>query len=276
MSDDAGKVDFDLLKKVLVEFLRGEVARAGLDRGIIGISGGLDSALVAYLAAEALGPDRVTGVAMPYRSSSPESLSHAELVASETGIDFRVVEITPMVDAFFAGEPDADGLRRGNRMARERMCVLYDLSAALGAIVLGTSNRSEISLGYGTLFGDLACAINPIGDIFKTQVRGLSRHLGVPAAIIDKAPSADLWAGQSDEEELGFSYEQVDPLLHHMLELGLSRETLIARGWEPEFVDRVAGMYRRFEFKRRMPLIAKVSHLVAGASYPAPRDAERE
>ena len=275
MNDVAGRVDYELLKNALVEFLRGEVAATGLDRGILGLSGGLDSALVAHLAAEALGPDRVTGVAMPYSASSPESLAHAELVAAETGIDFRVVSVTPMVDAYFAGEPEADGLRRGNRMARERMCILYDLSAALGALVLGTSNRSEICLGYGTLFGDLACAINPIGELYKTQVRGLSRHLGVPAAIIEKAPSADLWAGQSDEEELGFSYEDVDPLLHHILDRGLSRAALIERGWEASFVDRVGDLVKRFEFKRRMPIIAQTSHLAGNDALKAPGDAER-
>lgn len=272
MSAGIEGVDYALLKKILVRFIVSEVTRTGLERGILGLSGGLDSSLVAYLAAEALGPERVTALAMPYSGSSPESLAHAELVAEATGVDFRVVEITPMVDAYFAGEPEASSLRRGNKMARERMSILYDLSAALDALVLGTSNKSEIFLGYGTAFGDLASAVNPIGDLFKTQVRGLSRYLGMPEVIVDKAPSADLWAGQSDEEELGFSYETVDPLLYLMLDQRLSREALLERGWEAAFVDRVTEMIRRSQFKRRMPVIAKVSSRTADRDFLYPRD----
>ncbi len=265
-------IDHELLRKILVQFIRSEVRRTGLNRGILGLSGGLDSALVAYLAVEALGADQVTAVAMPYSSSAPASLAHAELVAADTGLDFRVLEITPMVDAYFASAPDAAGLRRGNKMARERMSILYDLSAALGALVLGTSNKSEIFLGYGTAFGDLASAVNPIGDLFKTQVRGLSRHLGVPEEIVDKAPSADLWAGQSDEEELGFSYAEVDPLLFQMLDERMGRQVLIEQGWPAEFVDRVTEMIRRSQFKRRLPVIAKISRRTADRDFLYPRD----
>ena len=265
-------VDHALLRKILVQFIRSEVRRTGLERGVLGLSGGLDSSLVAALAAEALGPERVLGLAMPYRSSSPESLAHARLIAEQTGIRFETREITPMVDAYFAAEDDASSLRRGNKMARERMSILYDRSASEGALVLGTSNKSEIFLGYGTAFGDLASAVNPIGDLYKTQVRALSRFLGLPAAIVDKAPSADLWAGQSDEQELGFSYAEVDPLLYAMLDERLDRDALLARGWEAAFVDRVTEMIRRSQFKRRLHVIAKVSRRTADRDFLYPRD----
>jgi len=272
MSDPFAATDYHLVRKVLTEFLRSEVRRTGMERGILGLSGGLDSSLVAFLAAEALGPDRVTGVAMPYRTSSPESLAHARLVAEATGIELVEIEITPMVDAYFADRPDADGLRRGNKMARERMSILYDLSAARRALVLGTSNKSELYLGYGTAFGDLASAVNPIGDLYKSEVRRLSRLLGVPEAIVAKPPSADLWAGQSDEAELGFAYEDVDPLLRLMLDERLGEAELAAAGWDPAFVRRIAEMIRRSQFKRRLPVIAKLSRRTADLDFLYPRD----
>ncbi|MBC8366724.1 NAD+ synthase [bacterium] len=250
--------DYSKIRQTLVQFLQDEMERIGLDRGILGLSGGLDSALVCFLAAEALGPDRVIGVAMPYSSSSPESLEHAKLVARETGVEFLVREITPMVDAYFAKQVNASSLRRGNKMARERMSVLYDLSAERKALVLGTSNKSEICLGYGTAFGDLACAINPIGDLFKSEVRHLSRLMGVPDEVIDKAPSADLWAGQSDEDELGFSYEAVDPLLGLMFDQGLTDSQCVEAGYNKSFVHRVRQLNEKSEFKRRLPVIAKL------------------
>jgi NAD+ synthase len=259
MIPELPSLDYESLRKDLVRFIRDEFHRTGTARGILGLSGGLDSALVAYLAVEALGADQVSAVAMPYRDSSPESLADARRVAEATQLDFSVREITPMVDPYFADQPEASALRRGNKMARERMSILYDLSAVQGALVLGTSNKSEICLGYGTAFGDLACAINPIGDLYKTHVRGLSRHLGVPAEILSKAPSADLWAGQSDEEELGFGYDEVDPLLFRMVDEKWDRQALVEAGWSADFVDRVDHMFHSSEFKRRMPLIADLS-----------------
>ena len=260
-------LDYEALRGDLVRFIRDEFRRTGMERGILGLSGGLDSALVAHLAVDALGAERVSAVAMPYRDSSPESLAHAKRVAEATRLEFSVREITPMVDPYFADEPEASALRRGNKMARERMSILYDLSAVQGALVLGTSNKSEICLGYGTAFGDLACAINPIGDLYKTHVRGLSRHLGVAEEILNKAPSADLWAGQSDEEELGFGYDEVDPLLFRMVDENWDRQALIEAGWSADFVDRVGDLYRGSEFKRRMPLIADLSgHRADGQS----------
>ena len=273
MSDrEFARIDYAMLTRVLVQFIRSEVLRTGLERGILGLSGGLDSSVVAYLAAEALGKDRVTGLAMPYSSSSPESLAHARLVARETGIEIQEMEITAQVDAYFAPDPEASSLRRGNKMARERMSILYDRSALQRALVLGTSNKTELFLGYGTAFGDLASAVNPIGDLFKTEVRLLARHLRVPAAIIDKAPSADLWAGQSDEQELGFSYEEVDPLLRLMLDERLDSDSLVDAGYEREFVLRIEQMIRRSQFKRRLPVIAKVSRRTVDLDFRYPRD----
>ena len=272
MSDPFERIDYELVHKILLQFLRTEIGRTGLKRGILGLSGGLDSALVCYLAAEALGPEQVTAVAMPYRSSSPQSLAHAKIVAELTGVELIERDITSMIDAYFEKDPDAGSLRRGNKMARERMSILYDISAEQGALVLGTSNKSELFLGYGTAFGDLASAVNPIGDLFKSEVRRLSRLLKVPAEIVDKAPSADLWAGQSDEEELGFTYEAVDPLLRMILDERHSERECVEAGYEEAMVTRVHEMIRKSQFKRRLPVIAKLSRRTVDRDFRYPRD----
>ncbi|MDP6418178.1 MAG: NAD+ synthase [Candidatus Krumholzibacteria bacterium] len=265
-------IDYELVHRILIRFLQSEIGRTGLERGILGLSGGLDSALVAYLAVEALGVDRVTAVSMPYRSSSEESRSHARLVASATGLELLEVDISPMVDSYYKNEPDASTLRRGNKMARERMSILYDLSAEKGALVLGTSNKSELFLGYGTAFGDLASAVNPIGDLYKSEVRQLSRLLGVPTEIVDKPPSADLFAGQSDEEDLGFSYDEVDPLLRLMLDERRNTEECVEEGFDRALVERVTEMIRRSQFKRRLPVVAKISRRTVDRDFRYPRD----
>ena len=221
-------IDCRLAEELLVGFIRDGVTKVGMRRVVLGLSGGIDSALSAFLAAKAMGPGNVTGFIMPYRQSSPTSERDARRVARAAGIRSKVVGITPQLDAYFEHFPDADNLRRGNKMARERMTILYDHSAALGALVVGTSNKTELLLGYGTLFGDMASAVNPIGDLFKTQVRQLSAHLGVPREVIEKPPSADLWVGQTDEEELGFSYEEVDAMLYRMVDCRYGREELLA------------------------------------------------
>ena len=262
----------ELLRRVLVAFVRDEVHKIGMRRAVLGLSGGVNSSLVAFLAAEALGPESVTGIILPYRSSNPQSRADAELVAHITGIRSQVVDITPQIDAYFAGIPDASPVRRGNKMARERMSILYDQSALLGALVLGTSNKTELFLGYGTIHGDLASAIDPIGDLYKTQVWQLARAVGVPERIVDKHPSADLWAGQTDEAELGFTYADVDELLHFMIERRYRHEELLALGFEPRFVERVEELVARSQYKRRMPLIAKVSGRSIGHDFRYARD----
>jgi NAD+ synthase len=194
------------------------------------------------------------------------------MVAEQLGINYRVIEITSMVDAYFELFPDADQMRRGNKMARERMTILYDHSAAFSALVLGTSNKTELLLGYGTLYGDMASALNPIGDIYKSQVWQLSEEMGVPRVVIDKKPSADLWAGQTDEQELGFTYREVDELLYHMVDLRFSRAELVAKGFAPAFIDMVYGKVQSSHFKRRLPVIAKVSNRTIDRDFRYSRD----
>jgi NAD+ synthase len=261
-----------LLRRILVGFIREEVLKTGAKRGVLGLSGGIDSSLVAYLAAEALGPENVHACIMPYRTSTPESEADARQVAARLGINIQKVDITQMVDAYFALFPDADNMRRGNKMARERMTILYDQSAAFSALVLGTSNKTELLLGYGTLHGDMASALNPIGDIYKTQVWQLAEEMDVPQAIIEKKPSADLWAGQTDEQELGFTYREVDELLYHMVDMRCNRQELIARSFAPEFIDKIYNKVKNSHFKRRLPIIAKVSNRTIDRDFRYSRD----
>ena len=265
-------VNTGLLRKILVGFVADEVHKVGVRKAVLGLSGGIDSALVAFIAAEALGPENVHAICMPYKSSNPESETHARLVAQACGINFSVIPITPMVDAYFNTFPEADNMRRGNKMARERMTILFDHSALLSALVLGTSNKTELLLGYGTLYGDMASALNPIGDLYKTQVWQLSAEMGVPSAVIEKQPSADLWAGQTDEEELGFTYRQVDELLGRMVDQRLNRDELIAAGFAAEFIDTVYGKIQNSHFKRRLPVIAKVSNRTIDRDFRYSRD----
>jgi NAD+ synthase len=261
-----------VLRRILAAFIRNEVRKVGVERVVLGLSGGVDSALAAFLAAEALGPENVLGIRMPYRTSSRESLDHAQLVIDATGITTKTVEITPQIDAYFAAIPDATPLRRGNKMARERMTILYDHSASWRALVLGTSNKTELLLGYGTLHGDMASALNPLGDLYKTQVWALSEHLGVPAPIIETQPSADLWQGQTDEHELGFEYREVDRLLYLMVDERWEEQELTAAGFAPAFVERVRDMVQRSQFKRRLPVIAKVSARTIDRDFRYARD----
>lgn len=261
-----------LVRKILVGFLREETHKVGLKKAVLGLSGGIDSALVAHLAAEALGAENVLAIIMPYKQSNPESEAHARLVAEGLGINHSVVCITPMVDAYFDLFPDAGSMRRGNKMARERMTVLFDHSAVGPALVLGTSNKTELLLGYGTLYGDMASALNPIGDLYKTQVWQLSREVGVPAEVIDKKPSADLWEGQTDEQELGFTYAAVDKLLYQMVDLRKSRAELVAAGFEAEFIDSIYSKVQNSHFKRRLPVIAKVSNRTIDRDFRYSRD----
>lgn len=265
-------VNTRLLRQILVGFVREEVKKVGLSRVVLGLSGGIDSALVAHLAAEALGPENVHACIMPYRTSNPESEAHARLVADRLGINHEVIEITSMVDAYFTLYPEADNMRRGNKMSRERMTILYDHSAATSALVLGTSNKTELLLGYGTLYGDMASALNPIGDIYKTQVWQLAEEMEVPRVVIEKKPSADLWAGQTDEQELGFTYREVDELLYRMVDLRCNRDELVARGFAPDFIDLISGKVQNSHFKRRLPVIAKVSNRTIDRDFRYSRD----
>ncbi|HKJ26201.1 MAG TPA: NAD+ synthase, partial [Anaerolineales bacterium] len=241
-------------------------------RAVIGLSGGIDSAVSCYLAAEALGPENVLGIRMPYKTSSQDSLDDAQTVIADLGVQAKTVEITPMAAPAMALIPPDDKVRRGNIMARMRMIVLYDQSEEFKGLVVGTSNKTEILLGYSTLFGDSACAINPIGDLYKTQLRQLARDLGVPDQIIDKPPSADLWAGQTDENELGFTYEEVDRLLYLIVDHRYSPEECIQLGFAESFVQQVVRRIQRNHYKRVLPPIAKLSNRTIGYDFLYLRD----
>jgi NAD+ synthase len=265
-------VNSRLLEDILTGFIREEVHKVGFSKAVIGLSGGVDSSLVAFLAAKALGADNLHAFILPYATSAPESEEHAQQVVELLGIHSTTIDITPMVDAYFGLFPAANNIRRGNKMARERMSILYDQSAAIGGLVLGTSNKTELLLGYGTLFGDMASALNPLGDIYKTQVWQLAEAVGVPRCIVEKAPSGDLWAGQTDERELGFSYRDVDLLLYYMVDERYSREELVAKGFSGVFVDLIRRKIQASQFKRRLPVIAKVSNRTIDRDFRYPRD----
>ncbi len=270
--DRALQLDDALAEQVLVGFVRNQVVKVGFERAVIALSGGIDSALSAIITAKALGTANVTAVMMPYRQSNPDSLGHAQLLASQLGIAAEVCDITPMVEPYFSANPDMGNLRRGNVMARTRMSVVYDVSAHVNALVIGTSNKTELLLGYGTLHGDMASAVNPLGDLFKTQVFELAEALGTPAAITSKPPSADLWEGQTDEDELGLSYRDIDRLLTLLVDRRYLPAEAIAAGLDPSFVDQIVSKIRANQFKRRPPVIAKLSDRTIEREFRYPRD----
>lgn len=257
---------------VLTSFIRDAVETSGTRGVVVGLSGGIDSSLAAALAARALGPERVHGFLLPYRTSSPESVADARLVAESLCLPHRLIEISPMVDAYFAMEADADAGRRGNKMARERMTILFDQAKKLGALVLGTSNKTEILLGYSTVFGDNASSLNPLGDLYKHQVWQLSRHLELPEQVVAKRPSADLWPGQTDEDDLGFDYATADEVLWLLFDEGLTPDEVVERGYEERIVQRIVGLERQFRFKRRLMLIARLSGSAVNLDQEIPRD----
>jgi len=265
-------IDTNLARKILTDFIRTEITRAGFSRTLLGLSGGLDSALACYLAAEALGPGNVLAVRMPYRTSSPDSLAHAQLVIDALGVETLTIPITDMVEPLFNLHPDMENRRKGNIMARQRMIVLFDQSEVFKGLVLGTGNKTEILLGYSTLYGDSACALNPMGDLYKTQVRQLAKAMGVPEPLIQKPPSADLWSGQTDEGELGFTYAEVDKLLFLLVDQRYTPKECIDEGFEERFVHAVIERIRKSQFKRMMPPIAKLSSRTVGYDFLYLRD----
>jgi len=274
-------IDTDVARRIIAEFIRGQLRQAGFERALLGLSGGIDSGLVAYLVAEAIGPERLLCVLMPYRTSAPASRADAEALVRQLGCASAVVDISPLVDGYFGSEAspgtlgpagaDASPLRRGNLAARMRMAVLYDHSVTWGGLVVGTGNKTESLIGYTTVFGDSACAFNPIGDLYKSQVRQLAAAIGVPDTIITKAPSADLWPGQTDEAEGGFSYPVLDRLLYWMVDKRRSSDELVALGFESAVVERVERMVAASEFKRQVPPIAKLGPRTTGIDYLYPR-----
>jgi NAD+ synthetase len=265
------EIDPVLTEQWLVQFVRDEMERRNFKCAVIGISGGVDSAVTAYLAAKALGPMNVLGVRMPYKQSSKESLEHAQLVIDALGIQSRTIDITPAVDGYLANEPDAEGGRRGNVMARMRMITLFDLAAKHRGIPLGTGNKTERMFGYFTWHADDSPPINPLGDLFKTQVWALAKHLGVPDIIVSKPPTADLVVGQTDEGDFGISYAKADELLNWLLS-GYSAADLIARGFDDQEVSIVRKRVESTHWKRRLPTVAMVSATAIGESYLRPVD----
>ena len=265
-------IDTDAARRIIGEFIRAQLDQAGFERVVLGLSGGIDSGLVAYLAAEAVGPENVLAVLMPYKTSSPESRRDAEAAVADLRCHSELVDISGMVDAYFdESRAEATPLRRGNFMARTRMMVLYDHSVTSNGLVIGTGNKTELPIGYSTLWGDSASAFNPIGDLYKSQVRQLSIAIGVPEPIVTKAPSADLWPGQTDEGEVGFSYAEIDRILFRLVDRRLSPVEIEAEGFERDVIDRVDRMVAGSEFKRQVPPIAKIGPRTAGSDTLYPR-----
>jgi NAD+ synthetase len=265
------EIDPGLLEKWLVEFLKDEFSRRGFTKAVVGVSGGVDSAVVATLAARALGPRNVIGIRMPYRTSSADSLTHAQMVIDALGIDSRTLDISDAVDGYLKHEPDADAARRGNVMARLRMIALFDLSAKHHALPLGTGNKSERLLGYFTWHADDSPPVNPIGDLFKTQLWALARHLGVPKEIIEKPASADLVSGQTDEGDFGISYAKADVILNWLLNAYTAAE-LTGRGFVAAEVELVRKRLDGTHWKRKLPTVAMISGAAIGESYLRPVD----
>ena len=266
------KINSRFVERVLCGFIREEFGRWGFARAVLGLSGGLDSSVCAALAARALGPENVLGLILPYGDLAARDAVDAADFARRLKIRSRTINIAPMVDAYFAIEPSPDRKLPGNKMARERMSILYDWSAREKALILGTSNKTELLIGYGTVHGDMACALNPLGDLYKTQVRRLAEHLEIPQVIRDKAPTAGLWTGQTDEGEIGLTYDELDGILFALVDRRLSPAEAAAEGFPAEAVERVWGLVRGSEFKRRMPPIAKLSGRTVGLDFLYPYD----
>ncbi|MDE2818486.1 MAG: NAD+ synthase [Chloroflexota bacterium] len=269
---DRLKINTELATRILTGFIRDSVAKAGMSRAVIGLSGGIDSAVSAYLSAEALGPDNVLALRMPYKTSSASSMNDAEAVIEDLGLPHQTLPITDMVQPMIERFPGMSKLRRGNIMARLRMITLYDQSMAWGGLVMGTSNKTEFLLGYSTIYGDSGVALHPIADLYKYQVRQLATYLGVPRAIIDKPPTADLWAGQTDEDELGFTYDEADQVLMLLVDERFTVAEVAAEGFDSEFVDRIWERVKANHYKRTMPNIAKLSKRSIGHDFLYLRD----
>jgi len=266
------KIDCPMVEKILAAFIKDSVRKNGFRNAIVGVSGGLDSAVVLALCAKALGASHTFALLMPYCTSASESLRHGKMVCRKFKVAHEVVDITPVVNAYFDRFPTTSKLQVGNKCARERMSVLYDFSARKQALVAGTSNKSELLVGYSTQFGDSAAAFQPIGDLYKTQVIELARHLNVPDEIIAKKPTADLWPGQTDEGEIGIAYKDLDVLLHLMVDMRWDEGEIIERGYSLALIRRIRAMMVHSQFKRTMPPIAKLHARTIGIDFRYLRD----
>jgi len=262
----------DLVEKILTAFIKDSVSKNGYKNAIVGVSGGLDSAVVMALCRKALGCRHTFALLLPYRVSSPESLQHGKMVCAKFKVPFEIIDISLSVDAYFAKNPTTNRLQIGNKCARERMSVLYDFSVRKKALVAGTSNKSEILVGYSTQFGDSAAAFLPIGDLYKTQIFEFARHLGIPEEIIAKKPSADLWPGQTDEGEIGCTYKDLDTILHLMIDKRWDEGEIIERGYPLTVIRRIRKMIVNSQFKRTMPPVAKLHARTVGIDFRYLRD----
>ncbi len=252
------KINPKRVKKKLIDFIRKEVTAAGFKRAVIGLSGGLDSAVVCFLSKQALGTANVKAIIMPYKTTPREDLVCAQAVVRVLKIKSKVVDITNIVDRYFKDFSNADRIRRGNMMARIRMAILYDQSKNFKGLVIGTGNKSELILGYATIYGDMACAINPLGNLYKTQVFALARSLNLPKAIIERVPSAGFWPGQTDEKELGLTYVKVDRFLYYLIDKKYSESRLIKLGYSHVFIKKVISRVKENSFKCQLPLVPKI------------------
>ncbi|UCC40989.1 MAG: NAD+ synthase [Candidatus Aminicenantes bacterium] len=269
------KINAPFVEKILTSFIREETARFHYSKGILGLSGGLDSSVCAFLAAKALKPKNVTALILPYGKTFSDDVKDAQEVAELLGIPSKIIDISPMVDAYFSKHTTKSRIAIGNKMARERMSILYDFSARKKALVLGTSNKTELLIGYGTIHGDMACAINPLGDLYKTQIRQLAIHLGVSENILNKSPSAGLWADQTDEGEIGFPYDEIDKILFQLVDQRKSKKEIVSQGFKKKSVEKIICLIKDSEFKRKLPPIPKMSSRTIGHDFLFPHDREK-
>ena len=266
------KINAPFVEKILTAFIAEELSKFKIKKAILGLSGGLDSSVCTFLATRALGSENVIVLLMPYGDSFLKDVEDARNVVKKLGIKSEIIDISPMVDAFYEKYPSKSRIQIGNMMARERMSILYDFSMRHNALILGTSNKTELLLGYGTIHGDMACAINPLGDLYKTQIRQLASHLGVPDAILTKAPTAGLWEGQTDEKELGLTYEKIDKILYQLIDKRRTKKEVISSGYEKKDVEKIITLIKNSEFKRKFPPIAKISDRTVGHDFLFPYD----
>ncbi len=268
-------LNYEIVQKFIVEFIKEEVVSNGFNKGILGLSGGVDSALVAYLSVKALGRENVKALLLPYKMTSPESLTDAMHVVKDLEIPFEKIDITKIADSYFSEVKLNNKLRMGNFLARVRMSIIFDKAAEFNAMVLGTSNKSEFLLGYGTWYGDMAAGIYPIGDLYKTQVWELAKFVGVPDKIIQKKPTADLWPGQTDESELGASYKNLDAVLHLYVDKRRTKEEILKMGFNESLVNNIINRIYKTQFKRTFPPVAKFSSRTVGIDFLYPHDFKR-
>jgi NAD+ synthase len=266
------KINCSLVTKVLARFICEETRKTGFNRVILGLSGGLDSAVCASLAVEALGSKKVMALILPYDNLDPKGLVQAEKMTDLLEIKASKIDISPQIDAYFSAFPTNNPILKGNKMARERMSILYDFSAREKAIILGTTNKTELLIGYGTVHGDMACGLNPMGDLYKTQVIELGSYLKIPQEILRKKPTAALWPGQTDEDEIGLTYAELDQILFRLVDLRQSPDEVSRAGYNQKKIRRIIEMIKRSEFKRKMPPIAKISSRTVGHDFLYPYD----